>query len=365
MADLITEAATDIAARPAGGPGLFRVRIITAGLGSSGYYPADTIRKAVENRVWSKGMHVYLDHPGRAEGDDRPERTLKDLVGVLAEDAVWDPDAQSADTTVKVYEHYRPILTDMADDIGLSIRAYAAAEAGAVDGYQGPIVTDITEGISVDFVTKAGRGGRVLQVLESARDNGLVTLATSEGEVTVLPTRTDPDLGRIYEVTETALRQFAAPHSIPGPTRTGRATNTTTHQEASMPQPQADERAVALESERDQYRTKLAEAEQQLAERDKELAEARATARIEHIKRVVGESDDLPATARQRVADMLTAEAKTGDVTDERITAAVEAEKAYIAALTPARAPMNFGAAQESTPRHTTTPWGTPIAQEA
>ena len=34
-------------------------------------------------------MHVYLDHPGRAEGEDRPERTLKDLVGVLAEDAVW------------------------------------------------------------------------------------------------------------------------------------------------------------------------------------------------------------------------------------------------------------------------------------
>ena len=53
----------------------------------------------------------------------------------------------------------------MADDIGVSIRA--SGEVKEADGER--IVTKLTEARSVDFVTKAGRGGRVIEVLESAR----------------------------------------------------------------------------------------------------------------------------------------------------------------------------------------------------
>jgi hypothetical protein len=57
----------------------------------------------------------------------------------------------------------------MADAIGVSIRASADVAVGEAEGRNGRIVTELLEGRSVDFVTMAGRGGRVLEVIESAR----------------------------------------------------------------------------------------------------------------------------------------------------------------------------------------------------
>ena len=62
MPELLTESRASTGA-VSEGAGLFRVRIIDEGLGSSGYYPGETIKKAVENRIWAAGQHVYLDHP--------------------------------------------------------------------------------------------------------------------------------------------------------------------------------------------------------------------------------------------------------------------------------------------------------------
>ena len=71
----------------------------------------------------------------------------------------------------KVLKPYRELLTDpdVAENIGISIRAYADTTIGEAEGRKGTIITALTEALSVDFVTKAGRGGRVLAVLESAR----------------------------------------------------------------------------------------------------------------------------------------------------------------------------------------------------
>lgn len=149
--------------------GLFRVRIISAGIGSSGYYSPDVIKDAVERGVFHKGLQSYLDHPTKSEEGDRPERTVRDLVGVLNADAIWNGEAQAAEVEMKVYAPYRPQLAEMANDIGLSIRAYAEVLPGRVNGQSMPVVKQLTEAISVDFVTQAGRGGRVLEVLESAR----------------------------------------------------------------------------------------------------------------------------------------------------------------------------------------------------
>ncbi|GAA0403017.1 hypothetical protein GCM10009530_63740 [Microbispora corallina] len=148
----------------------FRARLIAGDIqGSSGYYPAITLRESAP--VFSQGLPMYIDHPTVSEAYERPERSVRDRAGRLASPAVYEGDGLYAD--VEVYPHWAPIIEAMADDIGLSIRASGTVEASTADGIRGPIVTRITEAQSVDFVTAAGAGGRLVQLIESARAQAL------------------------------------------------------------------------------------------------------------------------------------------------------------------------------------------------
>lgn len=162
----ITEAA---AAPAASTPGRLLVGLITPGWGSSGYYPPTVVEAAAADKVWPKGTHVYFDHPSESEQYDRPERSVRDLAAVFTEDARWDGTGLVAE--VDVIGPYRDLVTDpvFAEAVGMSIRASAEGEAGEAEGRQGRIFTRLVEGLSVDLVTKAGRGGKILAVLESSR----------------------------------------------------------------------------------------------------------------------------------------------------------------------------------------------------
>ena len=162
----ITEAAT---IKGTSTSGRMLVRLIDAGQGSSGYYPASTLQAAAESGVFGRGLHLYADHPGEAERLDRPERSIRDIAGVLTEDARYDDDSQALVAEARVFGAWAPVIAEMHDVIGLSIRAAAEVSVGEHDGAPTTIVDRITEAASVDFVTRAGRGGRVLSLLESAR----------------------------------------------------------------------------------------------------------------------------------------------------------------------------------------------------
>jgi hypothetical protein len=141
----------------------FRIKIIDEGVGSSGTYPAATLQLAAKEGIFGKGVHMYLDHPTAVESMDRPERTVKDLAAVLDGPAVYESGALYA--PIKAFSAYADTIEEMKDDIGVSIRASAEVEVG-----QGGerVITRLVEAQSVDFVTKAGRGGKVMEVLESA-----------------------------------------------------------------------------------------------------------------------------------------------------------------------------------------------------
>lgn len=162
----VTEAAASVAA-PKGGRML--VRLIDAGQGSSGFYPPETLAAAAETGVFGKGLHLYADHPSETERLDRPERSIRDIAGVLTEDARFDADTNSLVAEAKVFTPWAPILAEMSESIGLSIRAAAEVSEGERDGTPTIVVDRIVEAQSVDFVTHAGRGGRVLSLLESTR----------------------------------------------------------------------------------------------------------------------------------------------------------------------------------------------------
>jgi hypothetical protein len=151
--------------------GTVPICIITPGWGSSGYYAAEMLKRDGP-KVFTKGLHMYADHPTATEEAERPERSVRDLAGVLETDARWDAKGPAGPG---LYADARPLngfgeaLDTIAPHIGTSIRSFGTASAGEAEGRTGQIIDSLVRAESVDFVTKAGRGGSVLSLMESAR----------------------------------------------------------------------------------------------------------------------------------------------------------------------------------------------------
>lgn len=145
----------------------YRARLIEGERwGSSGYYSREMLERDGPT-VWPAGTQVYMDHPGVTEQHDRPERSVRDLAGKITSTPVYEADGLYAD--IEFYPHIAPIIEAMWEDVGMSIRAAGTAETGERDGRTGAIITSLSEGVSVDVVTRAGAGGKLVALLESAR----------------------------------------------------------------------------------------------------------------------------------------------------------------------------------------------------
>ena len=151
--------------------GRLLLRIIDVGEGTSGDYPAETLRQAATDRVFPAGTHCYIDHAATLRRGPGGERSVTDLAAVLAEDARWDHASQSLVAEATILPH--TVLSDPATmraimpHIGMSISASAILEAPAA-GHTKPLVRRLVTAESVDFVVHAGRGGKILGLLESA-----------------------------------------------------------------------------------------------------------------------------------------------------------------------------------------------------
>jgi cell division protein FtsB len=151
--------------------GTIPIKVIAPGWGSSGFYSADVLKRDGP-KVFVKGLHTYWDHPTKTEEAERPERSLRDLAGVLATTAEYREDGAAGPglySDVAVSDAFRPGVEALAPHIGMSIRALGKAKEGEAEGRKGSIVEEIVGAKSVDFVTAAGAGGQILQLFESAR----------------------------------------------------------------------------------------------------------------------------------------------------------------------------------------------------
>lgn len=152
--------------------GKWLVEIISEGIGSSGAYPRKVLENAVTERVWPQGTKVFIDHPTESETYARPARTVKDLVGHTTRDAYIDESGRIV-TEVKIFKPFRPLLTDadFIQSVGMSIRAAAEVRPGEYEGKKTTVVTRLIPDVmnTIDVVTWAGRGGRVISLLESLR----------------------------------------------------------------------------------------------------------------------------------------------------------------------------------------------------
>ena len=168
---IITETGGTIAPmEPAGSR--VRLRVIDAGIGSSGMYPASTIEAAAP--LVTPGTPIYADHPTVSEGLERPERSVRDLVGFIEGTGRYIAESHSIEAEASILPQWREPLAAMHQHVGMSIRA--AADVEQREGKR--IIQRITSIESVDLVTKAGRGGKVLELLESARPHVTVQETT-------------------------------------------------------------------------------------------------------------------------------------------------------------------------------------------
>ncbi len=269
---------------------LFPIKIIAPGWGSSGYYPKEVLER--DKDVFKAGLQMFWDHPTLSEEEERPERSLRDLAGVLATDAEWKEGGKQGAglySTMKAFEPYVSAVKELAPHIGVSIRAYGTATEGEIDGESGLIIEEITDAASVDIVTMPGAGGKVLELFESYRK-------------TEVKENTMAELKELQEANKTLTKENEE-----------------------------------LTDASDTAQAELAIANEKIEAQEKEVIENEATA---YVEKALADSD-LPEAAQKKMVSGLVDACETieGKLDEAKLAAAIEKavadELAYIESIMP------------------------------
>jgi hypothetical protein len=151
------------------------LKLISPGWGSSGHYSAEVLKRDGP-AAFPVGTQMFLDHPTESQKRERPEGSVKDLAAAIATEPVYKesgPAGPGLYAKAAVIPEYKGLIDALAPHIGVSIRSPGSVTEGEAEGRRGRIVTSLRNSplhSAVDFVTKAGRGGQVLALMESWRD---------------------------------------------------------------------------------------------------------------------------------------------------------------------------------------------------
>jgi hypothetical protein len=280
--------------------GTATIKIIAPGQGSSGYYPADVLKRDGP-KVFAEGTHVYLDHPSASEESNRPERSVRDLAGSLTGPAVWNEHGAAGPglyAPVKFIDSVAPHVNAIAAISGMSIRAAGKTGTREVAGKRVRTIESIDVAHSVDVVTKPGAGGKVLDLIESAR--------------------------------------------------------------SGKPVPPAERDEDVSKEQLEEAQKKIAELEEREKERDKELARLREREILSQAEQVVATAlteTALPTLTRQRLITQLTANppltadgALDREALKGKVAEAAKAEADYLAAINGGNPVRGMGSTQPTTP---------------
>lgn len=185
----------------------FDVIILTEGLGNKRdkhFYLRETIKQAVADGVF-EGEQCYADHPSKFDDQNRPERSVRDLVGYFTDSKYVEVDDkknpgkllaaygaklkinQGCDWVVGLIQEAIDFSKRFPDKTlaGISINA----DGDTVPRSRGNLgevkdVTKITDAFSADIVTKPARQGGFLKLVEGAAGAHKFTYSKGAGMVT-------------------------------------------------------------------------------------------------------------------------------------------------------------------------------------
>jgi hypothetical protein len=200
------------------------LRILQPGWSANGrYYSPDCIREAAPLFT---GIKAYADHPTRAGDVDRPERSIRDIIGYYPR--AWVAEDGSLRGVLRVVGEsiswLWPLIvetvTNSAELVQASINALGQVEPGEVDGRKGNVVKRIVKATSTDVVTQAAAGGQFERLLASdgSLTSELLHAMSYEEFVTSRPDfvdrmRAEMKTARKDELTEAARLELAEAHS--------------------------------------------------------------------------------------------------------------------------------------------------------
>lgn len=165
------------------------VIIIKEGMGNLAdrhFYSAELLQKIVS---MFDGVKAYADHPSKTEESDRPERSIKDIVGYYHSPRVTMVEGKTAIAAIlkinhgPAYDWAWDLVKEAAifakrfenrDYVGISINAWGASHPVEHEGGIVNMVDDLTEVQSADIVTQAGAGGgfRLREAVKKALSKG-------------------------------------------------------------------------------------------------------------------------------------------------------------------------------------------------
>lgn len=161
--------------------------LIAPGWSANGRIYEKSVLEAAVNLF--NGVKAYADHPVRSGESDRPERSIRDIVGYYP--SVWLGEDGAIKGRLRVVGEavgwLWPLIQETVSKgvslVNVSINALGRVEPGEVLGRKGFIVKDIIKANSVDVVTQAAAGGkfeRLLAGTDGFTDDLLAALSYDE-----------------------------------------------------------------------------------------------------------------------------------------------------------------------------------------
>lgn len=174
--------------------------------GSSAYYPSDVLSRD-GSTFFKEGTQIYQNHLTEAQEDalEGGPRPMQDLVGRIASEVVFGDEGEGPGLygDIEFHDSFVSRANEAHKDFGLSVNAHGLTEDAEVDGRYGPVLRGLLSVDSVDVVTRAGAGGKLIRIIES--DRGLAGQEIKDTKVELTKEDVEALTGAI-----TALREALA-----------------------------------------------------------------------------------------------------------------------------------------------------------
>ena len=153
------------------GKRVWNARLIASGVSLNGKYYSGEMLESTGPAAFPVGTLIHADHQTWVEAYDRPEKSVKTIIGAIATEPKLDTvdGVEGLYADVEFTEEWAPRVEQIAPFVGLSISTQYIADETAEreDGVETVAAFVPFPTNSVDLVTVPGAKGKLLRALES------------------------------------------------------------------------------------------------------------------------------------------------------------------------------------------------------